>query len=136
MKAKIKGTNAILEGCVCDDSFFVSVDHDTFERYGLDEVEICKDSLHIPETCKENAKSFTSLEETAEEYAENEAYSWELTDAPPKNNLEEAAEEYATTHIRNNEFPTADSAFIAGAEWQKAKDDEEIPVTPKSPTPL
>ena len=35
--------------------------------------------------------------------------------------LEEAAEEYATTHLRNNEFPTADSAFKAGAEWQKAK---------------
>lgn len=33
--------------------------------------------------------------------------------------MEEAAEEYVTTHLRNNEFPTADSAFIAGAEWQK-----------------
>ena len=35
--------------------------------------------------------------------------------------LEEAAEEYATTHLRNNEFPTADSAFRAGAEWMKRK---------------
>ena len=33
--------------------------------------------------------------------------------------LEEAAEEYATTHLRNNEFPTADSAFKAGAKWMQ-----------------
>ena len=33
--------------------------------------------------------------------------------------LEEAAKEYVTTHLRNNEFPTADIAFIAGAKWQK-----------------
>ena len=37
------------------------------------------------------------------------------------NDLTEAAEEYATTHLRNNEFPTSDSAFKAGAEWQKRK---------------
>ena len=42
--------------------------------------------------------------------------------------LEEAAEEYATTHLRNNEFPTADSAFKAGAEWQKAKILKDNPV--------
>lgn len=33
--------------------------------------------------------------------------------------LDEAAEEYATTHLRNNEFPTADSAFKAGAKWMQ-----------------
>ena len=32
--------------------------------------------------------------------------------------LEKAATEYVTIHLRNNEFPTADSAFIAGAKWQ------------------
>jgi len=37
----------------------------------------------------------------------------------PDKSLEEAAEEYATTHLRNNEFPTADSSFKAGADWQK-----------------
>lgn len=36
--------------------------------------------------------------------------------------LEEEAEEYATTHLHNNEFPTADSAFKAGAKWQKEQD--------------
>ena len=48
-----------------------------------------------------------------------------LPEEKPSEDLEEAAKEYATTHLRNNEFPTADSAFIAGAKWQKAKDDEE-----------
>lgn len=38
---------------------------------------------------------------------------------PMPESLEEAAEEYATTHLRNNEFPTADSAFIAGAKWDR-----------------
>ena len=41
---------------------------------------------------------------------------------PINEDLEEAAKEYATTHLRNNEFPTADSAFIAGAEWQEKQD--------------
>jgi len=59
VKAKIKGTDTILEGSICDDLFFVSIDHDTFERYDLEELEICKESLHIPETCKEKSKSFT-----------------------------------------------------------------------------
>ena len=45
-----------------------------------------------------------------------------LPEEKPSDELEDAAKEYATTHLRNNEFPTADSAFIAGAEWQKAKD--------------
>lgn len=48
-----------------------------------------------------------------------------LPEEKPSEDLEKAAKEYATTHLRNNEFPTADSAFIAGARWQKAKDDEE-----------
>lgn len=62
--------------------------------------EACKDSLQAPETCKENTDSFTSLEEVAEEYA--------------------------TMHLRNNEFPTADSAFIAGANWMRKKDVEDM----------
>lgn len=33
--------------------------------------------------------------------------------------LDEVAKEYATTHLRNNEFPTADSAFKAGAKWMQ-----------------
>lgn len=100
VKAKIKGTNAILEGCVCDDSFFVSVDHDIFERYSLCEVEICKDSLQAQETCKENQNSFTSLKEAAEEYA--------YRGIPDE--------------IKQNVKPIADEIikqFIAGAEWQK-----------------
>lgn len=43
----------------------------------------------------------------------------QLQQEQPSEDLENAAEEYATTHLRNNEFPTADNAFIAGAEWQK-----------------
>lgn len=101
MKAIIKGTNAILEGCVCDDYFFVSVDHDTFERYGLDEVEICKDSLYIQETCKENADSFTD-------------------------DLEEAAGEYASDGSIGFIDMTAYNAFIAGAKWQSKKDTMEM----------
>lgn len=58
-----------------------------------DEQGVCIDSLQVQETCKENQDSFTSLEE--------------------------AAKEYATTHLRNNEFPTADSAFIEGAKWHE-----------------
>jgi hypothetical protein len=64
--------------------------------------EICKKSLQAPETCKENGNSFTSLEETAEEWAENEAY--EKSDA---------------------EFEMAYKGFIAGAEWQKGQMLEE-----------
>lgn len=44
----------------------------------------------------------------------------------PEVDLEKAAEEYATTHLRNNEFPTADSAFIAGAKWQAERDDRDV----------
>lgn len=32
--------------------------------------EVCKDSLQAPETCKENAESFTSLEEVLKRYNE------------------------------------------------------------------
>lgn len=62
VKAKIKGTNAILEGCVCDDSFFVSVDHDTFERYDLDEVELCESNPNSL-TLEEAAKDYTDSSE-------------------------------------------------------------------------
>ena len=52
--------------------------------------EICKDSLQVPETCKENTDSFTSLEEAAEKYAYGEMMSG-----------------------------LAERAFIAGGEWRK-----------------
>lgn len=57
---------------------------------------VCKDSLHTPETCKENAESFTSLEEAAEELFE-------------------------TIEIQEHENIFEDTfkkIFIAGAEWQ------------------
>lgn len=103
VKAKIKGTNAILEGCVCDDSFFVSVDHDIFERYALCEVEICKDSLQVPETCKENMDSFTSLEEAAEEYRRE---SLKKSVIPQ---IDGPVSEY---------IGSIKAAYIAGAKWQ------------------
>ena len=49
-----------------------------------------------------------------------------LQQEQPSEDLEEAAEEYATTHLRNNEFPTADSAFIAGAKWMEKEINKEL----------
>lgn len=115
VKAKIKGTNAILEGCVCDDSFFVSVDHDIFERYSLCEVEICKDSLQAQETCKENGNSFTDdLEEAANEYGRENVHYW-------------YDEEIGDGAIYDD-FEDLKVGFIAGAEWQKEHDAELIEI--------
>ncbi len=105
VKAKIKGTNAILEGCVCDDSFFVSVDHDIFERYALCEVEICKDSLQVPETCKENQDSFTSLEEAADDYADKHGF--------------RVPYDGSNNYYDDVDVKASKEGFIAGAEWQK-----------------
>lgn len=105
VKAKIKGTNAILEGSVCDDSFFVSIDHDTFERYDLEELEICKESLHIPETCKENPDSLT-LKEVAYKKV-RETFGNDMVD-------------YGG-HCQVDASKAA-GLFIAGAEWQKGQD--------------
>lgn len=67
---------------------------------------ICKDSLQVPETYKENTDSFTEdLEEAAEEY-------------------EDWVESYSQA-----DFPTCVSfkqAFIAGAEWMRKKDVEDM----------
>ena len=63
--------------------------------FGPSEV-ICKESLQVPETCKENQDSFTSLEEAARNYTDSK--SW-------------AKGNYLTPYIRET--------FIAGAEWQK-----------------
>jgi len=62
----------------------------------------CKDSLHIPETCKENAESFTSLEEAAREHARIDSnHAWWLV------NEEEG----------NDDIMLIRNAFIAGAKW-------------------
>ena len=54
-----------------------------------------KESLQVPETCKENQDSFTSLEEAADEYAGDSTGFIDMT---------------------------AYNAFIAGAEWQKEQE--------------
>lgn len=102
VKVKIKGTNTILEGSICDDSLFVSVDHDIFERYSLDEIEICKDSLQVPETCKENIDSFTSLKEAAHHIA-----------------IEALNDTKFMTTTMGYVLGKLQDIFIAGAEWQK-----------------
>ena len=61
------------------------------------------------------------MEDIARHFAEWGAEHLRDTTKKISEDLEEAAEEYATMHLRNNEFPTADSAFKAGAEWQKRK---------------
>ena len=61
--------------------------------FGPSEV-ICKNSLQVPETCKEKAKSFTSLEEAANEFANQDCVT----------------------------FASRKKGFIAGAEWQKERD--------------
>ena len=62
--------------------------------------ETCKDSLQVPETCKENQDSFTSLEEAAND-------SWVLY-------------EYRDTPQGLYSSCYRDG-FIAGAEWQKGQ---------------
>ena len=57
-------------------------------------------------SCEYNLLTLTSLRDFIDTLSEE-----------PDKSLEEAAKEYATTHLRNNEFPTADCAFIAGAKW-------------------
>lgn len=64
---------------------------------------VCKDSLHTPETCKENTESFTSLEEAA--------VRWE-----PKYGIQ--VSELIIRDIRD--------AFIAGAEWMRNNLPERI----------
>lgn len=61
-----------------------------------------KESLHISETCKENAKSLTSLEEAAEKIINDALYKWSYDD-------EDGIEQYVH------------DAFIAGAEWMRKK---------------
>lgn len=63
----------------------------------------CKDSLHIPETCKENGKSFTDVEKAA-----RKAY-------PSKENVLVTAFGKLSFDAHRSER----EAFIAGAEWQK-----------------
>ena len=65
--------------------------------------ETCKDSLQVPETCKENPDSFTSLEEAARLYA----IPHYMRDVDVN-----YLEEYPYDKI-------AERAFIAGAKWQK-----------------
>jgi len=60
--------------------------------------ETCKESLHIPETCKENQDSLT---------------------------LDEAAEEYSEGIIGREDAFMCKAAFIAGAEWQEKQDEVE-----------
>ena len=68
--------------------------------FGPSEV-IFKESLQVPETSKEKAKSFTSLEEAAEKYIQGTLC--DLDDGP-------------TVGLAKN-------GFIAGAEWQKGQDE-------------
>ena len=63
-------------------------------------METHKDSLQVPETCKENQDSFTSLEEAAEEYA------YKGIPEGMKVELKPIADEI----IKN---------FIAGASWMR-----------------
>ena len=71
--------------------------------FGPSEV-ICKDSLQVPETCKENQDSFTSLEEAAEECIGTLIPEEVHTTTP-----------FAAEYV----IKLLDKAFIAGAEWQK-----------------
>lgn len=68
--------------------------------------ESCKDSLHIPKTCKENPDSFTSLEEAASRGGFD--YVDEI----------EAKAPGLPWNDHDVEFGYRDG-FIAGAKWQK-----------------
>lgn len=63
--------------------------------------ETCKDSLQVQETCKENTYSFTSLDEAAEKYSNKYCSDWA----------------YRLEY---------EDAFIAGAEWMRKKDVEDM----------
>ena len=72
--------------------------------FGPSEV-ICKESLHTPETCKENPDSFTSLEEAARLYA-----------------IPHYTKDIDVNHIEEYPYDSGlEAAFIAGAEWMKSK---------------
>ena len=73
--------------------------------FGPSEV-ICKNSLQVPETCKENQDSFTSLEEVAS------SAGWDYVDEI------EAKAPGLPWNDHDVEYGYRDG-FIAGAEWQK-----------------
>lgn len=93
MKAKVKATGKIVDGIPIyygsegKGYLDVPVDHDIFDRYDIEEVELLEQPP-LPEGLEEAAKEYTDWK------------SW-------------AKENYLTPYIRE--------AFIAGAEWQKAK---------------
>ena len=64
--------------------------------------EICKKFLQVPETCKENDNSFTSLEEAADNYI-----------TPIENDEGLDYINFSGRDVRD--------AFIEGARWQKAE---------------
>lgn len=68
----------------------------------------CKDSLHIPEICKENGDSFTNDTDSERNQVDK---------------LEKVAEEYAKDETMAG---LAERAFKAGANWQKEQDKETI----------
>lgn len=72
--------------------------------FGPSEV-ICKDSLQVPEICKENQDSFTSLEEAAEDYADKHGF---RVPYDGSNNY------YDDVDVRASK-----EGFIAGAEWKE-----------------
>ena len=62
--------------------------------------ETCKDSLQVPETCKEDTDSFASLEEAANEYSERVS--------------------------GGHNYRDLTCGFIAGAKWMRKKDVEDM----------
>ena len=68
--------------------------------------ETCKDSLQVPETCKENTDSFTDdLEEAAEEYADKHGF--------------RVPYDGSINYYDDVDVKASKDGFIAGAEWQK-----------------
>lgn len=137
VKAKIKGTSAVLEGCLCDDSFFVSVDHDTFERYDLDEVEICKEP--VSEDLKEAAEEYSKRVSDGHNYRDLTCgfiAGAEWRREQPSEGLDEAAidyadyarkqpKDYAISSIADYDHGCIDG-FKAGSEWRYQKDRREF----------
>ena len=88
----------------------------------------CKESLHIPETCKENGSSFTDETDSKKDSG----------DSKLSKDLEKAAEEYAYNNWQSDDYHIGaseglpfdaightEACFKAGAKWQREQDIEE-----------
>jgi hypothetical protein len=115
LKVKVKATGKVIDGFYDGRGHFDHfIDHDVFDRYSIDEVELMPDEepskgLDVTDFCKPIDPGIAQC--IADHW-------WEmLGDKEPDKSLEKAAE-----NIYKTPFGTRAEDFQAGAEWQEKQD--------------